>query len=116
LKKNAIFDLLHDRPVDAVPGNARFQFYDVERVWPDVKRILAADIRTANITAEPVEMSEVAARVFRRELPTPQADGAPSYDVQSVHAARMGGTDGYWYDAESVFDGLLSFVANERKS
>ena len=116
LKKNAIFDLLHDRPVDQVPGNARFQFYDVERVWPDVKRILAADIRTVNITAEPVEMTEVAARVFDRELPTPKADGAPSYDVQSIHAARMGGRNGYWYDAESVFDGLLNFVASERES
>ena len=29
LKKNVIFDLLNDRPVDAVPGNARFQFYDI---------------------------------------------------------------------------------------
>jgi nucleoside-diphosphate-sugar epimerase len=114
LKKNAIFDLLHDQPVDAVPGNAHFQFYDVECVWPDVKRILAAGIRTANITVEPVSIGEVATRVFHRELPTRQAKNAASYDVRSIHAARMGGSNGYWYDAASAFDGLEKFVASER--
>ncbi|MDB4892995.1 MAG: hypothetical protein JWL61_4850 [Gemmatimonadetes bacterium] len=116
LKKNAIFDLLHDRPVDALPGNSRFQFYDVERVWPDVKRILAAGIRTANVTAEPVSIGDVATRVFNRELPTPRDESAPNYDVRSVHAAGMGGSGGYWYDADSVFDGLEKFVARERST
>ena len=46
LKKNAIFDLLHDRPVDAIPGNARFQFYNTERVWSDVELVLAAGLST----------------------------------------------------------------------
>ena len=114
LKKNAIFDLMHDRPVDGVPGNARFQFYDVGRVWHDVERILAAGIATANITAEPVAMAEVAARIFDRDLPTPWADNAPSYDVRSVHAALVDGRNGYWFDADSVFEGLRRFVASAK--
>jgi nucleoside-diphosphate-sugar epimerase len=114
LKKNALFDLLHDRPVDAVPGNARFQFYDVERIWSDVNLILDSSIALANITAEPVMMAEVAAQVFERELPLAWSDNAPSYDVHSVHADLVGGRDGYWFDASAVIDGIRAFVAAER--
>ena len=114
LKKNAVFDLLHDRPVDAMPGNARFQFYDIERVWPDVERVLEARLPLANITAEPVSMTALAERVFGKMLPIPWSHSAPSYDVRSVHARLVGGRDGYWFGASDVFAGLKRFVASER--
>ena len=114
LKKNAIFDLLNDRPADTIPGNARFQFYDVNRVWPDVERIVRAGITTANITAEPVSMVDVATRVFQRELPTPWIHLAPNYDVRSMHAGLVGGRNGYWFSSADVFDGLSRFVAAVR--
>jgi nucleoside-diphosphate-sugar epimerase len=114
LKKNAIFDLLHGRPVDAVPGNAHFQFYDVDGVWTDIERVLAAGIGTANITAEPVAMSAVAERIFSRALPLSYSADAPQYDVRSMYAGLMGGRDGYWFDASAVFEGLARFIAREQ--
>ena len=115
LKKNAIFDLLHDRSVESIAGNARFQFYDVERLHADLPLIVGAGLETVNITAQPVSMNDVAQRVFGRTLPTPWVDAAPSYDVRSVHADLVGGRDGYWFDAETVMDGLERFVATERR-
>ena len=114
LKKNAVFDLMNERPIDAIPGNARFQFYNIARVWADVERVLAAGVSTANITAEPVSMTAVAEQVFGRELPTPWSHSAPSYDVRSIHAGLVDGRDGYWFDARAVMDGLQRFVASER--
>ena len=114
LKKNAIFDLLNGRGVDAIVGNARFQFYDVERVYEDVQRIIAAGIDVANITAEPVAMRDIAAQVFGGTLPTPDADAAPTYDVRSLYASLVGGHDGYWFDATTVMQGIRRFVASER--
>jgi nucleoside-diphosphate-sugar epimerase len=115
LKKNAIFDLLNDRGVEAIVGNARFQFYDVERVYEDVQRVVAAGIDVANITAEPVAMSDIATQVFGRALPTPDMDAAPSYDVRSLYASLVGGQDGYWFDANTVMHGIRRFVASERE-
>ena len=114
LKKNVIFDLLNDRPVDAVPGNARFQFYDIDRVWKDAQIVQAAGVATANVTAEPVEMSAVAREVFGREMPTAHSDTAPDYDVRSAYAEIDGGRNGYWFDAATVMAGLRKFVAEER--
>lgn len=114
LKKNAVFDLLHDRAVDAIPGNARFQFYDTDRLWSDIQRVAATNLTLVNITAEPIDMNTVAARVFGRSLPTAFADGAPSYDIRSVHAGLVGGRDGYWFDAETEISGLQRFVQDQR--
>ena len=114
LKKNAVFDLLNDRPVDLMPGNARFQFYNAERVWSDVERVIEAGLATVNVTAEPVSMSAVAREVFGRELPMPWSHSAPGYDVRSVHAGLVGGHDGYWFTARETMDGLQRFVASER--
>lgn len=114
LKKNAIYDLLHDRPVDTVAGNARFQFYDTERVWQDVERVLAMGITLANVTSEPTDMASIARFAFGRELPLAFSPTAPSYDVQSVHAAAVGGRDGYWFAADQVLAGIRAFVERER--
>ena len=114
LKKNAIFDLLNDRPVDAVPGNARFQFYDIDRLWDDVSCVRSAGVGMVNITSEPVEMSAVAREIFGRDMPTPHSDTAPDYDVRSLHAEIAGGRNGYWFDAATVMAGLRKFVAEER--
>jgi nucleoside-diphosphate-sugar epimerase len=114
LKKNAIFDLLHHRPVDAIPPNARFQFYDVERLWSDVERVLNAGVRVANITSEPVEICDVAREVFGRDLPADPSPTAAHYDVRSRHAGLVGGSGGYWFGCQTILDGIRQFVRLER--
>lgn len=116
LKKNAVFDLLNDRPVDGIASNARFQFYDVDRVWADVSRILAEGETLVNVVPEPVAMSDVAEQVFGRAMPTGWSDTAPDYDVRSRHAHLAGGRNGYWTDAAGVIDGLRRFVERERSA
>ncbi|MGZ7033406.1 MAG: pyridine nucleotide transhydrogenase, partial [Thermoanaerobaculia bacterium] len=37
LKKNAIYDLLHDNEVHNIDSRAVFQFYDIDRLWRDVE-------------------------------------------------------------------------------
>jgi nucleoside-diphosphate-sugar epimerase len=114
LKKNAIFDLLNGRSVDAIPGNACFQFYDISRIHSDIERILGDGIETTNITAEPVAMTDVARQVFGRSMPTPFSAEAPSYDVRSIRASLVGGHKGYWFTSSQVIDGLQAFVASEQ--
>ena len=114
LKKNALFDLLHDRPVDTIPGNARFQFYDTDRVWQDVERILSAGLAVANITAEPIDMATIARHAFDRELPLAFSATAASYDVRSRYDGLVQGRDGYWFSAEAVLHGIRQFVERER--
>ncbi len=114
LKKNALFDLLNDKPVDSISANSRFQFYDVDRVWADVQRVWSMNVPTANITSEPIAMGEIAERIFHRSLAP--LEPSVSYDVRSVYASAAGGRNGYWYDAASTMREIEEFVARERGS
>ncbi len=115
LKKNAIFDLLHDNQVEAIHPDAEFQFYALDRLWEDIQRVRAAHVPLVNLTVRPTAMRDVAARAFGRTLAAPPGVIPARYDVRSVYAAQFGGRDGYWYDAESTLDAIVRFVASERR-
>lgn len=115
IKKNALFDLLHDNDVEKIHPDSTFQFYDVARVWADVERVRAAGIPLANLTTQPLAMRVVAEKAFARPL-FPGPDAKPAhYDVRSKCAGRMGGGAGYWYDSHEVLSALTRFVAEERE-
>lgn len=113
IKKNAIFDLLHDNAVAAIHPDSEFQFYDLTRLWADIERVRAAGIPLVNLSVEPTAMRDVAARAFQRTLEMPLASPV-RYDIRSRYAAQFGGRDGYWYDAASTLDAIAAFVARER--
>lgn len=114
LKKNAIFDLLHENAVEKIHPESAFQFYDLSRLWADIERIRAAELRLANLVSEPVRMADVANQVFGRDLTPTPGTTTTRYDVQSRHASRFGGHNGYWYSAADVHDRIKRFVADER--
>ena len=112
LKKNAVYDLLHENQVEKIHPDSTYQFYDVRHLWPDAQKAHAAGIRLLHLATEPVAMSEVARRCFGRELRAPTS--APArYDLRSRHAALWGGRGGYLRSRDEVLRGLERFVAEE---
>ena len=45
LKKNAVFDLLHDNQVEKIHPESTYQFYDVRWLWPDLEKARGAGIQ-----------------------------------------------------------------------
>jgi nucleoside-diphosphate-sugar epimerase len=115
LKKNAIFDLLHENMVSNIHPDSAFQFYALDRLWADIQRVLAARLPLVNVTVEPTAMRDVAARAFGRTLHENASAQPARYDVRSKYAVQFGGALGYWYDAESTLDAIAAFVASERR-
>jgi len=113
LKKNAVYDLLHDNQVEKIHPDSTYQFYDVRQLWSDAGKASRAGIRLLHLATEPVTMGEIAARCFGRELRAPSS--APArYDVRSRHAELWGGRGGYLRSREEVLRGLEQFVREER--
>jgi nucleoside-diphosphate-sugar epimerase len=113
LKKNAVYDLLHDNQVEKIHPGSTYQFYDVRQLWADAEKARSAGIRLLHLATEPIAMGEIAARCFGLELRAP--GGAPArYDVRSRHADLWGGRDGYLKTREEVLRGLERFVREER--
>lgn len=114
LKKNLVYDLLHDHRVEDVDPAGRFQLYDVRGLWDTARIARRAGLRLLNVTAEPVSAGEVAHTVFDRTLP-PRTGKAARYDVRSRHAELFGGRDGYLVGRDETLASLSRFVTEERR-
>jgi len=113
LKKNALFDLLHDHQVERIDGRGIFQFYDVGNLRQDIERCTALGIRLLNAATEPVAIADVARDLFGRELITGTGE-PPRYDVRTIHAASWSRLDHYLYGRDQVLAQMKRFVEAQR--
>lgn len=114
LKKNAVYDLLHDNCLDLIQPRSSFQFYDLSRLWGDVERVRRAGVDIVNFAVEPVTLAEIGRVAFGRELPENPRTPVARYDFRTRHAALWGRSDGYAYGRDDVLRGLSAFVVAER--
>jgi nucleoside-diphosphate-sugar epimerase len=114
LKKNAVYDLLHNNMLDKIDANGVFQFYCLDHLWADIQKGLAEGLELLNVATEPFSIRDMSKEAFgidfNNRLPTPP----PRYDFRSKHAAAWGGRDGYLYLRDQVMNELRDFVARER--
>lgn len=115
IKKNVIYDLLHDNNVAAIDHRGTFQYYDLRRLAADLETAGSAGLTLLNIATEPVSTGRVARECFDVDFTNEPAGSTPGrYDMRSLHASEFGGSDGYLYSAEQVLADLGSFVKAER--
>lgn len=114
LRKNAIFDLLNDNGVEKLNPLSTFQFYDMACLWTDLQRVLGAELHTVNLATEPIQLGEVARRVFGRTLLEQPGSRPQHYDLRTRHSGLWGRSGGYAYGADEVWRRLQAFVDSER--
>jgi nucleoside-diphosphate-sugar epimerase len=114
LKKNAVYDLLHDNQLGKVHAGAVYQFYDLNRLWSDVQTALRADLRVVNLATEPVSVRDVARAAFGLDFRNDPGTRPAHFDMRTRHAPLFGGAGGYLETREQVLAGLTRFVATER--
>jgi hypothetical protein len=114
LKKNVIYDFLHDNQVEMIHCDAEFQFYSLDRLSHDIGIALDAGLSLIHFATEPVLVGSVAARSFGFEFDNRPTADAPRYDIQSLHSDLWGCEIPYIQTAESVLTDIADFVARER--
>lgn len=114
LKKNVIFDFLHENRLDRVPSDAVFQFYDLSNVKRDIERCLAARVPLVHFATEPVSVAEVARVAFGREFTNRLESPAPRYDFRTVHARLFGRNGDYIETKAETLQRIAAFVRGAR--
>ncbi len=92
-------------------SRSRYQFYDLRRLWEDIRAALAAGLTTLNLTTPPVSAAQVYAAVtgkndFVNELAAPPFD----YDLRSQYAELLGGQNGYLCTEEQELAAIVRFM------
>jgi len=114
LKKNVVFDLLHDNQVGNINPASCFQWYPLARLNHDIETIRAQDIRLINLFPEPIRTSEIVDRFFPGASTASASEPAPVYDLRTGYSDMFGGPAGYMLGGTAVLDQLAAFVARER--
>ena len=114
LKKNAIFDLMHDNRLHVINGASAFQWYPLQRLSADLDIARTRHLGLVNLATEPVSMEQIRARFFPERRIGAEAAPQARYDMHTIHEAEFGGADGYILDRDGVLDALGRFIDAER--
>ena len=114
LRKNVIYDLLHDNQVDRIHPGGVFQFYDTARLHRDILTALRFGLELVHLATEPLRTADVAAQVFGRKLPL-KPERPARYDLRTRHAELFGGRGHYVAGRDEVVAGLCQLVAAHRQ-
>ncbi|MGH7620586.1 MAG: NAD-dependent epimerase/dehydratase family protein [Gemmatimonadaceae bacterium] len=116
LKKNALYDLLHDNDLNKIDARGSFQFYDVGRLWRDVDVALGNDLALVHLPTEPTTVGEIARRAFGIDFTNELPKAPARYDIRTRFATLFGGSGVYVEDKPEVVAGISEWVAYERAS
>ena len=88
LRKNVLYDLLHNNDVEKIDGRGSFQYYPMVNLRWDIDTAWQESHKLVHLVSEPITTAEVAEQCFNRTL-TPKTGGTPaSYDVRSKLLSR----------------------------
>ena len=92
-----------------------FQFYDLSRLWKDIRAALDAEIKLLNVATEPVSVGEIYKALCGGEFVNEIAARPPYYDYRSAHAGLYGGKDGYFYGKDEVLEQICAYVKEQTR-
>ncbi|OYR22777.1 NAD-dependent epimerase/dehydratase family protein [Brucella pseudogrignonensis] len=116
LKKNVIFDLLHDNQTDKIDPASSFQWYSLHRLWNDIEIADNAGLKLINLFPEPVTTRAILDNLFPNAIVGTSSAAPVSYRLGTRHAGVFGQAGRYIAPASSVMDDITSFVERERRN
>lgn len=115
LKKNYIFDLIHDQYLDHTHPMSEFQFYDMENLWSDITRVIDEDLPLINIATEPIAAGVIAEKTRSLKLEPVAETKIVTYDFGSIYADKWQQAGRYLYPKDAIIQSLIAFIQNQRQ-
>jgi len=113
LRKNIIFDLLHNNNLDAIDSRGVFQFYPMVNLWHDIQHAFAKGIQLLHLTAEPVNIETIAKEGFGIEFVQHKTSPYSLYDMRSLYAELTNQSGFYQYTARETIQAVRAYAQSE---
>lgn len=110
LRKNVIFDLLHDNNLESVDSRGVFQFYPMVNLWWDIEAALTAGLDLVHLTAAPVSVRTIAERGFGRSFDRRLDEPVAEYDFRTVHSETFGSSGRYQYSEHDTLMAVRAYA------
>lgn len=110
LKKNIIYDFLHNNETNKIHSDAVFQFYSLDTLANDIKKVIENDIKLINFATEPTSVKEVIKAGFDIDFDNNPTPNAPFYDMHTNYAEIFGEYGTYIQSKKEVLQKVKEFV------
>ena len=108
-----IFRTLGFSALNFTDSRAVFQFYDLRRLWGDIRTALDVGITMFHPAVEPVSAGELYQYLSGKEFINEIAEHPAFYDYWTKYAELFGGKNGYISDKAEVLSSIKDFVASK---
>lgn len=115
LKKNVIYDFIHNNNVDRIDSRGQYQFYNLAHIWSDIETAMSNDLTLVNFAPEPTSVAEVAKAAFALDFgqETLPEEKLPNFDMRTKYATDYGKTGVYIATKAEVLSDIKAFVASQ---
>ena len=113
LKKNIIFDFLHENNLEQINSHAVYQFYNLDHIYRDIMRSRTAGLNLIHFATAPISVQSVALTAFGIEFENGDEHSAVRYDMQTKHA-KLWGQERYINTQQESLHEIKDFVDRER--
>ncbi len=110
LKKNFIYDMIHQNALHWTHYKSVFQFYYLDNIWKDINKALKNNIKVLNITSEPISAEEIVNECFKTEFKNDNGREPAFYDMKSKFSELYGGENGYLYSKKEVIEDIKDYL------
>lgn len=113
LRKNVIFDFLHNNNLNLIESRGVFQFYPMINLWYDIQIALNAGLRMVHLTAAPISVADISLYGFGHPFKQELAGTPAKYDMHTRHAATFGGRGSYQYSVRETIQAIRAYAQSE---
>ncbi|WP_046216456.1 NAD-dependent epimerase/dehydratase family protein [Paenibacillus wulumuqiensis] len=114
LKKNFIYDLIHDNRFDLTHKDSSFQFYNMKNLWKDILKAKHEQITLINFATAPVTAFEIAQHSLNMEFKNITEKPPVRYNMISNHAEKFGDGPNYFKSKEQVLQEITDFIKSKK--
>lgn len=112
LRKNALYDLIHNNCVDQIPREGIFQWYDIRRLLQDIEVI--KDLQLVHLPTEPIVMKDIINKLFPHMANAGHNNKAGHYDFHTKYSDRFGIKEKYIASADDTLKAMQEWVKSEQ--
>ncbi len=92
LKKNALYDLIHDNNVAFICLDSVFQWYNLAHLLRDCDTYVRLDIRVGHMLSPPISMREIVQRWFPHKMGVCVGNNSVQYNLTTSHGGCKDGS------------------------
>lgn len=118
LKKNIIFDLLNNNQITNIPINSKFQWYNIDWLYEDIKKFILLNVKLVNLFTGPLETNRIIS-LFDYNYEIFTNTNVIEYDITTKYADSLfdiiiNTENKYIKSAEECIEDIIEYIKNEK--